>query len=391
MKDTPRNGMSIPSIPGVKIAAGIVASLVCQLASAQSSVVLSGLVDDGITYTNNVKGHSVWRTDQGFAQSGRWGLKGIEELGDGWAANFVLENGFDINSGRLSQGGREFGRQARVGLTSAKFGTVSMGRQYDSVVDFLGPLTANGGWAGAPFSHPYDNDNTDNSFRVSNSLKYLSPNVYGFTGGTMFASGNDTDFSNNRAWSVGARYDRGPILVGAAYLRANRSGQTAAGAISTTDAVISAQGQQIWGGGVNYKVGKGVIGLSYTNSVFYGPGMNNLTGIEYNGSKMSFQNIETSVRFFVKPNLLVGGMYTYTKGEHTESAGEQHTHWNQAGLMADYFLSKRSDLYAMAVWQRLGGDHTGAGGMQGALLLGAAGVSATSNQVLVHAGIRVKF
>ena len=39
-----------------------------------------------------------------------------------------------------------FGRQAYVGVSNDAYGRVSMDRQYDLLVEFLGPLTANGNW-----------------------------------------------------------------------------------------------------------------------------------------------------------------------------------------------------------------------------------------------------
>ena len=78
----------------------------------------------------------------GNLSGSRWGIKGKEELGNGLAAIFQLEDGFDITNGTSGQGGRLFGRQAYVGLSDTRFGTVTLGRQYDSVVDYLQPLTA---------------------------------------------------------------------------------------------------------------------------------------------------------------------------------------------------------------------------------------------------------
>ncbi len=119
----------------------------------------------------------------GYAQGSRWGLKGAKN----WAAAskpiFQLENGFDVSSGRLNQGGLMFGRQAFVGLSAERYGVLTFGRQYDSVVDYLAQTTANGNWAGSLFSHPYDNDNTDNSFRLDNTVKYTSPSISGFQSG----------------------------------------------------------------------------------------------------------------------------------------------------------------------------------------------------------------
>ena len=65
------------------------------------------------------------------------GIKGSEDLGGGMRALFVLENGFDITNGTSGQGGRQFGRQAFVGLGSDRYGTVTLGRQYTSLDDFV--------------------------------------------------------------------------------------------------------------------------------------------------------------------------------------------------------------------------------------------------------------
>ena len=72
-------------------------------AMAQTSVTLYGLIDEGLNYTNNTGGHSAVQMQSGFAQGSRWGLRGSEDLGGGMKAVFALENGFDVNSGKLGQ------------------------------------------------------------------------------------------------------------------------------------------------------------------------------------------------------------------------------------------------------------------------------------------------
>src|ERR1044072_1523990 len=103
------------------------------VAHAQSSVTLYGLIDESIQYAHNTVDASGKNSNQvglvgGNLQGNRFGLKGTEDLGGGLKAIFQLENGFDINSGRLGQGGKMFGRQAYVGLTKDSVGRVPLRR-----------------------------------------------------------------------------------------------------------------------------------------------------------------------------------------------------------------------------------------------------------------------
>src|ERR1700738_1089878 len=128
------------------LALGVV-GLTTGVAHAQSSVTLYGLIDAGLTYVTNERvgttgttGHSNFAMTDGSINRSRWGLRGSEDLGGGLKAIFTLENGFTIKNGALGQNSRMFGRQAFVGLASDQFGTVTLGRQYESTVDDLAPV-----------------------------------------------------------------------------------------------------------------------------------------------------------------------------------------------------------------------------------------------------------
>src|SRR5471030_3350083 len=93
-------------------------------AHAQNSVTLYGIIDTGFTYTHNSGGSaSQFGLSSGNESGSRWGLKGSEDLGGGLKTIFQLENGFNSTTGKLSQGGREFGRPAFVGLSGTSWGT----------------------------------------------------------------------------------------------------------------------------------------------------------------------------------------------------------------------------------------------------------------------------
>lgn len=377
-----------------KILACMILSAIAAPAMAQSTVTLYGLIDEGFNYTNNVSGKKVYELQSGFVQGSRWGLKGAEDLGAGVKAVFQLENGFDVNSGRLGQGGLMFGRQAYVGIASDRLGTVTLGRQYDSVVDFLAQTTANGNWGGYLFSHPYDNDNTDNSFRVNNTVKYASPDWNGLTLGGTYSFSNSTGFSNNRQYSIGAQYSLAGLQVAAAYLQANNPGVGSAGAISADDANFVADRLRIFGGGVNYTFGPATVGFVYTKtdvknpvSTVYLPA-STFAGLGLTATK--FQNFEINGKYQLTPDFYLGAQYVYTDGKFDGAAGSVKPKYHTVGLMADYSLSKRTDVYLQGAWQKVAGDKTGTAA-DGGYVVGTDGPSASSNQFAVRAAIRHKF
>ena len=134
MKSTWRQGTL-----GLAIAASLGAT--SGMAHAQSSVTLYGVLDAAVLYTNkslNTRtgandGHKFAMVD-GAAAASRFGLRGVEDLGGGMKATFVLESGIDIPSGALgNSNGNLFGRQAWIGL-SGNFGAVKAGLQYSPFV-----------------------------------------------------------------------------------------------------------------------------------------------------------------------------------------------------------------------------------------------------------------
>jgi predicted porin len=384
------------------LAFGILSSF-AGLAHAQSSVTLYGVIDEGLNYTNNVGGHHLFALSSGDTQGSRWGLKGTEDLGGGLSALFQLESGFNVNNGRLGPEDQQFGRQAFVGLSSTTFGTVTMGRQYDSLVDYLAPLTVNGNWGGAMFSHPYDNDNTDNTFRINNAVKYASIDYAGFTFGGAYAFSNSTSFAVNRAQSVGAQYTHGPLTISAAYLNVDNPNEGSAGAVanlgsSGTDGSWSAARQRVFGAGINYTIGAATLGFVYTNTDLSQPTGSlyaNLTpsAVLGDASSIKFNNFETSLKYQFTPAFFVGGMYTYTRATYDGTTGASaKSQYHQFGLMADYNLSKRTDVYIQSSYVLVGGASNVAGtGLEFAGNPDSADRSSSNKQVMARVAIRHQF
>jgi predicted porin len=371
-------------------------SLFASTAFAQSSVTLYGIIDEGFNYTNNAAGSSAYQLASGYLQGSRWGLKGVEDLGGGLKTVFQLENGFNLSNGKLGQGGLMFGRQAYVGLTDEAYGTVTLGRQYDALVTYLAQTTANSAWAGYLFAHPYDNDNTDNSFRVNNTIKYASPSFAGFQFGGTYSFSNDTNFANNRQYSVGAQYINGGLLVAAAYLQADNPSSNASGAIgSVSDENFLAKRLRIFGGGVNYTFGAATAGFVYTHTDLKDPQSTTyLSGsiLPSTGTlnALKFQNFELNFKYQFTPAFFAGAQYVYTIEDFDSSTATRKPKIQSAGVMADYYLSKRTDVYFQGAYQHVGGDKTGTA-LDFAYVPGSAAPSSTSNQFVTRIAIRHKF
>ena len=56
--------------------AGAIIALFATYAKAQSAVTLYGIIDGGVTYSNNTSGHSVVSASSGKLGGSRWGLRG---------------------------------------------------------------------------------------------------------------------------------------------------------------------------------------------------------------------------------------------------------------------------------------------------------------------------
>ncbi|WP_028226391.1 porin [Paraburkholderia ferrariae] len=367
-------------------------------AHAQSSVTLYGLIDVGVIYANNAGGHSQYQMGSGNIQGSRWGLRGTEDLGGGLKTLFVLENGFSVTNGKLGQGGDEFGRQAYVGLSSANLGTVTLGRQYDSVTDFTYMFEAANVWSPYFGAHPGDLDNLNGTNRVNNAIKYKSLSYGGFTFGGLYSLGGVAgQFNRNQIWSLGANYAHGPLVLGVSYLNAkdpnysyfgnNSTSSTAASNMTSSrvySGYASAKTQQIIVAGAQYTYQAATFGLTYSNTQFKDIGA--LAGLPATGAggDAKFHNVEANFRYQLTPALLLGAAYDYTKGYGVNSAK-----YHQGVIGADYFLSKRTDVYADAVYQHASGtDSTGAKAVANINFLSA---STTQNQVLAIVGMRHRF
>ncbi len=193
-------------------------------ASAQTNVTIYGVADVGIERVDTSDASATWGLTSGNQSGSRLGFKGSEDLGGGLKVNFQIENGYNIDTGTLGQGGRIFGRQAWVGL-SGGFGEVKFGRQLTPIfkahdtIDPFGTGIVGGGSGMTAVFLGYGNrmDNTIN-YSISTG-PFAAEAAYGF--GEVAG-----DNSAGRQFGLGTSYANGPLTVVGAYHTVNDTDPT---------------------------------------------------------------------------------------------------------------------------------------------------------------------
>jgi predicted porin len=185
------------------------------LASAQSGIMVSGMVDMGLVHESGGSAGTVNKLSSGVENGSRIVIRGVEDLGDGNSAIIHLESGFQADTGALGQGGLLFGRQAYAGLASKRWGSLTLGRQYTPnyliMAGVADPFAA--GLAGV-FSSVFANSGA----RVNNSVKYVTPRVNGVFAEVLYGAG-ETAGDNSAGSAAGAAlgYSQGKLNVRLGY------------------------------------------------------------------------------------------------------------------------------------------------------------------------------
>jgi len=256
---------------------------------------------------------------------------------------------------------------------------------------------------------PRDNRiNATTPQRTNNAVKYTSPNLRGLTFGGLYSfggiAGNETQ---NQVWSLGAGYATGALNLAIGYLNVRNANVgffgnssaatlTAATANSATPVIsgfMSAHTYQVIGASAAYTLGSATVGATYSNTQFRGLGDTITSGPnpnKYIGST-NFNNGEVNLRYQATPSLLLGIAYDYTKGGSTTTTTvtNRGATYHQGSLGADYFLSKRTDVYLIGVYQKASG--TDSTNKPAVAAINGLTASSSDRQTAVRIGVRHKF
>ncbi|WP_238455770.1 porin [Azohydromonas lata] len=332
--------------------------LAAPLAFAQNAVTIYGLIDLGVTHYSHTKptGASLTRMDSGQAQGSRWGIRGTEDLGSGLNTIFLLESGFNADDGSSGQGGLLFGRQAYVGLQKKGLGTLTMGRQYDFMAGFgaqyaMGAQSAAGSLAWGLHADAAHGTLLNNHLyagdRTNNSVKLESEKYAGFSAGAMYGFGEVAgDSKAGRAVSLRADYAGSRLGMGVS-------------SVQTWDAAGQAA-KRIGAVGFIYKFDSARAFGSWASA----------TDVP---SALKAKTYEIGVGALVTGSLDLSAAYQFQDRNHGVGNAKAFI------AVADYLLSKRSDVYLSFVrglddgynaYPVFGGGIQAANGQQSAIRVG---------------------
>jgi predicted porin len=287
---------------------------------AQSNVTLYGLADiwfGSVKTTNGVTGASVTNTklDSGGVNSSRWGLKGSEDLGGGLKANFVLEQGFSIDSGSATAG-QAFSRYSYVGF-SGGFGEVKLGKTGTAYDDVSGASDAVFDSALSPMNHVLKSA-MDYTWNPANSIYYQAPTMGGFSGALSYSLGENktATLGASSITSFNLTYGAGPLAAQLGYQKEDVN-------TSSNDTSYTRLG-----GSYNFGVA--------TAKLTYGK-VSNVANV----SGADTTEYQVGADFPVSAALTVSA--SYAKSDDNATAGNQSR--KGYGIAAAYTLSKRTFLY----------------------------------------------
>ena len=136
-----------------------------------------------------------------------------------------------------------------------------------------------------------------------------------------------------------------------------------------------------------YTFGAATVGLTYSYVQFANLGADAVAGAPAYRGSANFNNGEINFKYQLTPALVLGAAYDYT--HLNDFAGHGGATYNQGSLGADYFVSKRTDVYLIGVYQHATG--TDSSGQSAVASINNLTPSNSNNQTTVRVGIRHKF
>lgn len=316
-----------------RLATLVAAAVSATGALAQSSVQLSGVID---VYAGQKQFAGRARTnvlDSGGMTTSRIAIDGSEDLGGGLKAIYGISGFIRADAGLQGRfnGDEGWRRYSFVGL-QGKLGTLRMGRittasfihalRFNAFADSttFGPYMLHLYTGGQPVAAPLNAPDS----AADQSVAYQTPNLGGFSASAQYAFGEVAGQNSRNRWIVGAQWGSGPVALSAT---AERSTVTA----GLPSGVTRLSNMQL-AGSYDFKVAKATVAYS-DSELTLGAGTRDLATWQVGT---------------VIPAGSGWVMLSWTRTTKDETALADVTR-DTVGIGYDYALSKRTDMYAVAL------------------------------------------
>lgn len=329
---------------------------------AQSSVTLYGSVDGGLLYQSTAAASfspkakdlgAIYRYKDAGIYSSFWGLKGVEDIGGGYAVNFKLQGVLDTGTGKLglsdTAGVPGFFNQISTVGVSGPFGSINAGRQIAPMIyamaetdvrasQYFGSIL--GAWLGLNTAAGWPGTSTNGPIGAlydSNALVYRSPAFYGVSAELEYALGGVAGQpQGNTRESAVLKYSGYGLKLSALYYNGHDTNPTA------TTVPTGLDNNRYWYLGALYTIEGFSISGSYSNGS--NPAHKNLVNLDLYALGLGYR--------FAPDFKVTSGLY-YIK-DRNQSANTSL----ELAAGAEYSLSKATAVYAQVGWVNNHGDMT---------------------------------
>jgi len=317
-------------------------------AFAQSTVSITGLVDTGYLFTNVATGVNTKAITANGTGTTVLNLLGTEDLGGGLTANFRLQltpdfvNGMGLDSTTLNAAGTATvgnAQEAFLGLSSAEYGTLKMGRVNSNALDAWGTGSVFGTAIGSGFgsngniftrySATATHTNQTAPTRFNNATRYESPSINGVSASYLYVPAS-TSTASQSVVDYGVKYTNGPLNINYAGQKIQQYGTlsvTTAG-FTTTLPLSDQTNNQLTIMSANYAIGNATLyAASWTEK------QNTSTAMDTAGQMFGAKYAMGATTFLISTGK--------SNEKSTANVDKKIT-----GYGVDYAMSKRTNLYA---------------------------------------------
>jgi len=365
-------------------------------AQAQSTVTAYGIMDASVVggnqkyVANNLqtKSTAILFTGAGAENTSRLGFRGVEDLGGGLSALFTIEVGITPDSTAAISTASTQNRQTFVGLKKEGVGNFAIGTQFTPMFgavavssaaqtnNMIGDViysrnyTPGSAGPGATGSFTANDNNLSFTARIANALTLNTEKIGGFQGHAILVLNNQnstqaTTISSNGAavtggvnnqngWGLGADYTYNKLFLTGVYQSfsaTNPYAYTQAGGVTTfttgAPTIFGVAGANTLG--TNVHDNQGYVGATYDFGILkaYANWVTRKATDSLNSSYyVNRQAEQIGVRGFITPTIeswAVAGLGSYK----AYGQGQPTANFNAWQLGVNYWLSKRTNLYAI--------------------------------------------